>query len=91
MQLDYLRSIPLSHDDLTVTTHPTSGPLWPMPGGTADKYTVQWQVEDYTNLTNAKSVIVIVGYDIFNADGTAKPASEALEQKRVLFPTLITQ
>ena len=91
MQLDYLRSIPVSHNDLTAGTHPTAGPLWPMPNGTADKYSVEWIVEVYTPLSNARSVMVVVGYDIHNSDGSDKPSNEALEQKRAVFPTLITQ
>ncbi len=92
MQLDYLRSIPVSHSDLVAGTHPTpSFPKWPMPGGSADKYSVHWVVEDYTALTNAKSVIVVAGYDIYDSAGTLKSDSEALEQKRIVFPTLITQ
>lgn len=92
MQLDYLRSIPVSHNDLIAGTHPTpSFPDWPMPNGAADKFSVHWIVEDYTPLINAKSVMVVVGYDIYNADGTEKGDTEALEQKRVVFPTLITQ
>jgi prepilin-type N-terminal cleavage/methylation domain-containing protein len=94
MQLDYLRSIPVSHNDLLAGTHPTSSfPLRPMPSGGADnaKYSVHWVVEDYTSLTNARSVEVVVGFDIFNTDGTPKSADQAIEQKRVVFPTLITQ
>lgn len=95
MQLDYLRSIPVSHTDLTDGVHPPSGsfPLRPMPSGVADnaKYSVHWVVDDYTNLTNAKSVLVVVGFDIYKTDGTAKSSDEAIEQKRVVFPTLITQ
>jgi prepilin-type N-terminal cleavage/methylation domain-containing protein len=92
MKLDYLRSIPVSHLDLLAGIHPTvTFPEWPMPNGAADKYSLHWIVQDYTPLANAKSVIVIVGYDIYNADGTSKPSNEAIEQKRFTFPTLITQ
>ena len=90
MKLDYLRSIPISHADLVAGTHPTpSFPEWPMPNGSADKYSVHWTVENGP-VTNSRSVTVVVGYDIYNSDGTSK-TSGAIEQKRVVFPTLITQ
>ena len=89
MQLDYLRSIPVSHADLTSGRHPLTV-NWPMPNGSADKYSVYWEVRDYTPLTNAKSVLVYAGYDMFNSDGSAK-TSGALEQKEKIFTTLITQ
>ncbi len=90
MQLDYLRSIPVTHLDLAAGTHPTSSfPEWPE--GSTNKYSLHWVVTDYTPMANSKSVIVVVGYDIYRANGTAKPAGEASEQKRLVFPTLITQ
>ena len=88
-QLDYLRSIPVTHIDLTAGTHPTAI-LWPMPNGVDDKYSVYWEVDDYTSLTNARSVRVYVGYDVHNADGSDK-TSGALEQQQKVFTTLITQ
>jgi prepilin-type N-terminal cleavage/methylation domain-containing protein len=94
MQLDYLRSIPISHGDMTLGIHPTVNfPLRPMPSGAEDnaKYSVHWVVEDYTSLSNARSVEVVVGFDIYATDGSPKSGDEAIEQKRVLFPTLITQ
>jgi prepilin-type N-terminal cleavage/methylation domain-containing protein len=90
MQLDYLRSIPLTHADLTNGTHPSSGPIWPMPNGAADKYSVRWIVRDYTPVTNGKSVMVYAGYDVYNSDGTAKTTG-AIEQESAVFPTIITQ
>jgi prepilin-type N-terminal cleavage/methylation domain-containing protein len=90
MKLDYLRSIPVTHNDLTAGTHPTIIPEWPMPNGSADKYSVHWIVRDYTPLSNSKAVMVIVGYDIYNPDGTLK-TSGAIEQERFVFSTLITQ
>jgi|GEM_PF-2602076 len=83
-QLDYLRSIPVTHTDLTAGTHTTTLTL--------PKYFVHWIVEDYTPLTNAKSVKVIVGYDTYQSDGTTvKSSSEAIDQESLTFPTLITQ
>jgi prepilin-type N-terminal cleavage/methylation domain-containing protein len=90
MQLDYLRTLPITHNDLVAATHPTSGiPLWPL--GSDQKYSVKWTVDVYTPLTNTRSVLVEVGYDIYNTDGSSKNSSETLEQKRIVFPTMISQ
>jgi prepilin-type N-terminal cleavage/methylation domain-containing protein len=94
MQLDYLRSIPISHNDLTAGHHPTSpnpNVNWPMPNGATDKYSVYWIVTDYTPMTNSKAVRVYVGYDMFNSDGTAKASDAAIVQKTKVFTTMITQ
>ena len=92
MQMDNLRSIPITHNDLAIGTHPSPwGPDWPMTNGSADKFSVHWVVEDYTSLTNARSVTVVAGYDIWDSAGAAKPDAEAIEQKRVTLTTLITQ
>jgi len=93
MQLDYLRSIPITHNDLTAGHHPTSpSPYvnWPMPNGSADKFSVYWYVQNYTPLTNARIVNVYVGYDTYNANGTAKTTG-AITQKTKIFTTVITQ
>jgi prepilin-type N-terminal cleavage/methylation domain-containing protein len=89
MKLDHLRTLPLSHTDLTDGNHPSVGPEWPL--GTDDKFTITWAVETYTPLTNSKSIIVEVGYDIYETDGSDKSSTRAIEQKRILFPTIISQ
>ena len=89
MKLDHLRALPLSHADLAIGDHPAGGPEWAL--GTDDKYTISWTVDAYTALTNSRSVIVEVGYDIYEADGTDKASIKAIEQKRILFPTIISQ
>jgi prepilin-type N-terminal cleavage/methylation domain-containing protein len=89
-KLDWLKSVPITHWDLFDGTHPTvTFPEWPL--GVDAKYSITWEVVDYTPLPKSKSVIVEVGYDIYTSGGASKPSDQALEQKRVLFPTIITQ
>jgi prepilin-type N-terminal cleavage/methylation domain-containing protein len=89
-KLDYLKSISITHSDLSDGTHPIGTfPEWPL--GSNEKYSVTWEVVSYTALPNAKSVVVEVGYDIYTTAGADKTSDKALEQKRVVFPTIITQ
>ena len=89
MQLDYLRTLPVSASDLTAGTHPGVARMFPL--GADAKYSVRWIVRDYTPMSNSKSVIIEAGYDIFEADGSNKGTNKAIEQKKVLFTTMITQ
>ena len=89
-QLDYLRSIPISHQNLTSGQHPTTA-LWPMPNGVADKYSVYWIVSNGT-LTNSRNIRLYVGYDTLESDGlTPKSSSEAVDQDSHIYTTTITQ
>jgi prepilin-type N-terminal cleavage/methylation domain-containing protein len=89
-KLDWLKGVPITHWDLFAGTHPTvTFPEWPL--GASEKYSITWEVVDYTPLPNSKSVIVEVGYDIYTLGGAVKTSDQALEQKRIVFPTIITQ
>jgi hypothetical protein len=89
-KLDWFKSISITHSDLSAGTHPIGTfPEWPL--GADAKYSITWEVVDYTPLPNSKSVIVEVGYDIYESGGAVKTSDKALEQKRFVFPTIITQ
>ena len=91
MQMDYLRTLPVTASDLNVGTHPSLARLFPLGTDEDGKYSVKWTVRDYTAMSNSKSIIIEAGYDIYNTDGTDKTSDQAIEQKRVLFTTMITQ
>src|SRR5262249_36614414 len=89
MKLDYLRSIPITYIDLLAGTHPTAPTKeWPMPGGSADKYSVYWIVTNGT-LTNSRDIQLYVDYDKYNADGSTK--TNALDQDSHVYTTTVTQ
>lgn len=89
MQMDYLRTLPVTASDLSAGTHPAAARLFPL--GVDEKYSIKWTVRDYTAMSNSKSIIVEAGYDVYNADGSDKSTNAAIEQKKILFTTMITQ
>jgi prepilin-type N-terminal cleavage/methylation domain-containing protein len=89
MQMDYLKTLPITASDLNVGTHPSLARLFPL--GNDEKYSIKWTVTDYTAMSNSKSILIEAGYDIYNTDGSSKSTDQAIEQKRMLFTTMITQ
>jgi len=89
-KLDELKSLGYSHADLTAGDHPLPA-NYRLTDADFIGYSVKWTVADDAPTPGVKTVLVEVGYELYQTNGTLIPKNQQPFQLREVFSTYVTQ
>ncbi len=89
-KLDELHSLGYSHADLTAGTHPPAPANYRLTDPDFQGYSVKWTVTEDAPTAGVKTVLVEVGYQLYQTNGTLIPQNQQPFQIREVFSTYVT-
>jgi len=86
-KIDALKSLGYAHADLIEGDHPTVIADRRLTDADLNGYSLRWQVTDNNSRTNVKTVVVEVGYMLYQWNGSASSQKSQMKQEYITYIT----